>query len=187
MRYSANVSQLCWICYISLMWNLLRILCTKNNSNQLVFDWVIHKIKGERFYWDTVYTDLQRHKVFGVSVWLCVRACPNERGILRPSCRWPLQWFLYFVLHRRRLPRGNGGDCPKGKALYTAPPCDELDPSKDIKLVFVQKIAFVLRKINKNCCHAAALFDSNMYCNSALGAGECPRAATTTGDDEQSQ
>jgi len=23
----------------------------------------------------------------------------------------------------------------------------------DIKLVFVQKIAFVLRKINKNCCH----------------------------------
>ena len=25
------------------------------------------------------------------------------------------------------------------------------------------------------------------YCNSALGAGECPRAATTTGDDEQSQ
>jgi len=43
------------------------------------------------------------------------------------------------------------------------PPCDELDPSKDIKLVFVQKIAFVLRKINKNCCHAAALFDSNMY------------------------
>ena len=26
-----------------------------------------------------------------------------------------------------------------------------------------------------------------LYCNSALGAGECPRAATTTGDDEQSQ
>jgi len=23
----------------------------------------------------------------------------------------------------------------------------------DIKLVFVQKIIFVLRKINKNCCH----------------------------------
>ena len=31
------------------------ILCTKNNSNHLIFDWVIHKIKRGRFYWDTVY------------------------------------------------------------------------------------------------------------------------------------
>jgi len=29
--------------------------------------------------------------------------------------------------------------------------------------------------------------NAQYICNSALGAGECPRAATTTGDDEQSQ
>jgi len=28
-----------------------------------------------------------------------------------------------------------------------------LDPPYDIELVFVQKITFVIRKINKNCCH----------------------------------
>jgi len=27
----------------------------------------------------------------------------------------------------------------------------------------VQKITFVLRKINKNCCHQNCIFDSNMY------------------------
>jgi len=30
---------------------------------------------------------------------------------------------------------------------------------------FVQKITFVLRKINRKCCHRAALFDSNMLSN----------------------
>ena len=54
-RYSGNVSQLWWTCYISRMWNFFRILCTKNNTNHLIFDWVIYKIKGGRFYWDTVY------------------------------------------------------------------------------------------------------------------------------------
>ena len=39
-----------------------------------------------------------------------------------------------------------------------APPCQELDPPYDIKLVFVQKITFVLRKINKNCCHQSCTF-----------------------------
>jgi len=71
------------------------------------------------------------HSVYGppeaksfrrVRLTLC--SCVSERrrhpSIVLPSR--PLQWFLYFVLHRRRLPRGNGGDCPKGKALYTAPP-----------------------------------------------------------------
>jgi len=31
----------------------------------------------------------------------------------------------------------------------------------DIKLVFVQKITFVLRKIDKNCCHQSCTFDSS--------------------------
>jgi len=31
----------------------------------------------------------------------------------------------------------------------------------DIKLVFVQKITFVLRKINKNCCHQSCTFHSS--------------------------
>jgi len=44
--------------YMSLMWNFFRILCAKNNSKHLIFDWVIHKTKGGRFYWDTVYMGL---------------------------------------------------------------------------------------------------------------------------------
>jgi len=56
-----------------------------------------------------------------------------------------------------------------------APPYDELDPATifssfhwksmiqlvtlyDIKVVFVQKITFVVRKINKNCCHQGCTF-----------------------------
>jgi len=35
---------------MSLMWNFFRILCTKNNSKHLIFDWVIHKTKGGRFF-----------------------------------------------------------------------------------------------------------------------------------------
>ena len=37
---------------------------------------------------------------------------------------------------------------PGEKTPHRAPPCEELDPSYDIKLVVVQKITFVLRKIN---------------------------------------
>jgi len=35
------------------------------------------------------------------------------------------------------------------KIPQRAPPCEEFDQPYDIKLVFVQKITFVLRKINK--------------------------------------
>ena len=60
--------------------------------------------------------------------------CPPADKVTYIDCR-----------HRRRLPQGNGGDCPRRKTPHRAP--------YDIKLVFVQKITFVLRKINKNCCH----------------------------------
>jgi len=61
--------------------------------------------------------------------------------------------------HRRcRLPRGNGGDCPRRKTPHKAPPREELVPPHDVKLAFVQKIAFVLRKINKNCFHHSCTF-----------------------------
>jgi len=50
-----------------------------------------------------------------------------------------------------------------GEKLLRAPPCEELDPPYDIKLAFVQKTTFVLRKINKNCCHQSCPFDSNMH------------------------
>ena len=42
---------------------------------------------------------------------------------------------------------------PGEKIPHRAPPCEELDPPYTIKLVFVQKITFVLRIISKNCCH----------------------------------
>ena len=58
------------------------------------------------------------------------------------------------VSHRRPLPRDNGGDC-----LHRAPTCcEELDPPYDINIVSVQRITFVLRKINKNCCHQSCTF-----------------------------
>ena len=50
--------------------------------------------------------------------------------------------------------------CSRRKTPHMAPPtCEELEPPyDDIKLVFVQKIAFVLRNINKNCCHQSCTF-----------------------------
>ena len=63
---------------------------------------------------------------------------------------WGYGWVIKDkVGHRRRLPLGNGGDCPRRKTSYRAPPCVELDPPFDIKLVFVQKITFLLRKRTK--------------------------------------
>ena len=39
------------------------------------------------------------------------------------------------------------------------PPCEELDPQYDIKLVSAPKITVFLRKmINKNCCHQSCTF-----------------------------
>ena len=55
------------------------------------------------------------------------------------------------------------GDCPGRKTPHMAPPCEELDPPYDIELVFVQKITFVLRKINKSAATRVALSDSNMH------------------------
>jgi len=42
--------------------------------------------------------------------------------------------------------------------IIMVPPCEESDPPYDIKLVFVQKITFVLRKINKKTAATRAAF-----------------------------
>jgi len=47
---------------------------------------------------------------------------------------------------------------PEEKNPHRAAPCEELDPPYDIKLVFVQTITSVLRKINKNCCQQSCTF-----------------------------
>ena len=54
---------------------------------------------------------------------------------------------------------------PGEKTPDRPPPCEELDPVYDIKLVFVQKITFVLRKIKQKLMPPAraALFDCNMH------------------------
>jgi len=52
-----------------------------------------------------------------------------------------------------------GGDCSRMQTPHMAPPCEELDPPYDIKLVFcAEKLHNVLRKINKNCCHQSCTF-----------------------------
>ena len=59
--------------------------------------------------------------------------------------------------HRRRLPQGNGGDCPRRNTPHRAPPGEDFDPPYDIKLVFVQKITLVLRESTKTVATRAAL------------------------------
>jgi len=54
---------------------------------------------------------------------------------------------------------------PGEKTPHRTPPCEELNPLYDIKLVFEQKITFVLRKIKQKLMPPAraALFDCNMH------------------------
>jgi len=59
--------------------------------------------------------------------------------------------------HRRRLPQGNGGDCPRRNTPHRAPPGEDFDPPYDIKLVFVQKITLVLSESTKTAATRAAL------------------------------
>jgi len=47
--------QLWWTCYVTYV-EIVQHSVYQNNSDHLTFDWVIHKIKGGRFYWDTVYS-----------------------------------------------------------------------------------------------------------------------------------
>ena len=76
---------------------------------------------------------------------------------------------------RRRLPQGNGGDCPTRKTPHRAPPpCEELDPASIFLLFFHclfqviiyrrhRKLDSFSSKNNKNCCHQSCTFDSNMH------------------------
>jgi len=60
---------------------------------------------------------------------------------------------------------------PRRKTLVgRRPPCEELDPKYDIKFVFMQKITFVLREINKNCCHQSCTFFLQYASNSLSAA-----------------
>jgi len=51
--------------------------------------------------------------------------------------------------YRRRLPFGNGGDCRRRKTPHRAPPCEELDPPYDIKLVFLDEVTLILGNSTK--------------------------------------
>jgi len=70
--------------------------------------------------------------------------------------------FIRTVIHKRRLPHGNGDDCPRRKTPHRAPPCEELDPMYDIKLVLCRKLHLLLGKSTETAATRAALFDSNM-------------------------
>jgi len=45
----------------------------------------------------------------------------------------------------------------------------------DIKLAYVQIITFVLRRINKNCCHQSCTFHSKSFRPNRLSAAASPR------------
>ena len=69
------------------------------------------------------------------------------------------------VNHRRRLPYGNGGDCPMSKTPHRAPPCARNWTRCTISSLFLmcRKLRLFLRKSTKNCCHRSCTFDSNMH------------------------
>ena len=52
-------------------------------------------------------------------------SAPSHQCPTPSSTLWPSR-------HRRRLPQGNDGFCPKRKTPHRAPPCEELDPPYDI-------------------------------------------------------
>ena len=53
---------------------------------------------------------------------------------------------------------------PREKTPHRAPPCEELDPPYDIKLVFcAENYILFLRKSTKTVVTRAALFDSSMH------------------------
>ena len=57
-----------------------------------------------------------------------------------------------------------GGDCSRIQTPHMAPPCEELDPPYDIKLVFcAEKLHMFLEKSTKTAATRAALFDSNIH------------------------
>jgi len=58
-----------------------------------------------------------------------------------------------------RRPHGYRGDC----LTTITPPCEELDPPYDIKLVLCRKLHLFLGKSTKTAATRAALFDSNMH------------------------
>ena len=68
---------------------------------------------------------------------------------------------------------------PGKKTPRRAPPCEELDLPYNVKFVSVQKITFVLRKINKYCCHQSCTFWPQ-YANKSnrLSAGASPHCGS---------
>jgi len=63
---------------------------------------------------------------------------------------------------------------PGEKKSHRAPPCEELDLLYDIKVVFVQKITFVFRKVNKNCCRKDLHFLTPVCTKSFVSWGFAP-------------
>ena len=53
----------------------------------------------------------------------------------------------------------------------------------DIKLVFVQKITFILRKINKNCCHQSCSFWLQLCTKSFVGCRDPSGGADSASPD----
>jgi len=74
---------------------------------------------------------------------------------------WPVATLLkyVFILHdddiyASRMAVMAATSCPmRKKKLLTG-----MDSPYDIKVVFVHRITFVLRKINENCCHQGCTF-----------------------------
>ena len=74
------------------MWNFFRILCTKNYSERLIFDWFIPVIIGGSF-WDSI--GLFAHKLWSTVVWSIDTIAWNWNCSLRTVFRTcSFGWFL---------------------------------------------------------------------------------------------
>ena len=76
--------------------------------------------------------------------------------------------FIAFDPRDAVLQRGISCDATR-KTPHRAPPCEELDPPYDIKLVFVQQITFVPRKINKKLLPPELHFLTPIFTKSFVG------------------
>ena len=88
---------------------------------------------------------------------------------------------VYMCHHRRQVSYRTMVATATGErnSSYRAPHCEELDPNAITIFflcftAFVQKITFVLRKINKNCCHQSCTY-SLQYASNRLSARASPQ------------
>jgi len=78
-------------------------------------------------------------------------------SVCQLSCVFVCSWWLNCFeqerfVHRRRLPLGNDGDCPRRKTPHRAPPYEELDPAIQFFSLFNCEFGLIIDVIDVMIC-----------------------------------